>query len=264
MRLVQAALVFSAASVVHAFSNTSPFVLVSNTQGLRVSESLESGVLDPMNPELAKLVGESVSECGYDAYVFVEYPNAAAGAFNRENMPFLSMAVDKATDALLRPDLKHVDLAAEERAIADVKTYLRDTCNVAEVEVNVDSKEVFTPYSDTHPRGIYLDFDVSHSAKDIDNTLKRVIGRLPSPNFLLFVRTTPAVEEAPSQDGDEIDEAYESLFKNYQFFSPALLMSLLVSGLLLAVFVIALRSVGSLQISAAAFEPKQQQAGTKQ
>lgn len=262
MRLTQAALVLGSAATAYAFSNASPFVIVSNSKPLQVSESLEAGFLDPMNPFVGKVVGETVNSCEYDSYVFVEYKNAAAGSFNRENMPFLSHAVEKATDSLLRPDLEHKDMDSEIEDFDNVKAYIESECQAIKVETDVSKTEVFEPYIDTTPRALYLDFDEQYTGKDVDNVLKRVIGRLPSGNFLLVVHTTPAANDAAtvSESTGEVGEVvYESLFKNYQFFSPALFTGLMVSGLLIFVFMIALKAVNSLQISTAAFEPQQQQ-----
>ena len=274
LNLLSSALVLLAASA-NALGDSSPFALVSNTQDMTIKTALTEELADPSNTSLAKLIGESVSQCSYDSYIFIKYPKASAGSFNKHDMPYLTEAVDKSTSSLLRPNVVISDPVREHILMDSVRSHLQDECGavIQDIDIGDANEYKFSLYEDTQPRVFYFNFPDNEvaQASDVDLVLKQVIGHLPSPNFLLAIMSTFSdgdnlVGSTNSENdvhvlsgGNSNDKVeYESLFQNYQFFSPALFMCLMVSGLLIFVFIIALKAVSSLQISPAAVEPQQQ------
>lgn len=245
-------------------------IIISNTQDVE-SSSPNDDIMTMFGFE--NYLSGAVNKCKYDSYIFVTHVNVTDGDVNKKNMPFLMRAVEKARFSLPFPSLPH-DQAVRE-ASEKALEYVKETCKAGLIVADTSSATPIAPLTEEKPRVITAEYAVHSALADVDESLRKIVGHLPSGNFLLIYQTTPRQQsrdpERPSIMGNQpltASEAeqvpYDSLFRNYQFFSPAIFMGLIVSGLLVFVFTVAFNSVGSLQISSAAFEPRRQPTSRKQ
>lgn len=239
-------LVWTAAA--SAFSDTSPFLLISSDKILETSEYVSEL---PLNEALSSVVASNSQSCMYDTYVFASIPDVTEKLFTAKNLPNLDNIIAHAEDTYLAPTTSGEITPAE---IAELQRSLASSCdlklqNWVAGEPNLFEKSV-------------VNMDLGNmDSKSIDVVFSTLDAS--SNNYLLAITSSvknrgskpKAVKSEDSEDSEEPETEYSSLFKNYQFFSPALFMGLIVSGLLIFVFLIAFKSVNSLQISTAAFTP---------
>lgn len=250
----------------HSLVDTSPMIIISNSQDVE-SSSPNDKVLSMFGFD--DYLWSIVNNCRYDSYIFVTHANVTDGDVNKKNMPFLMHAVDNARFSLpfpSHPNDQYIRKSSE-KAIK----YVKDHCQAEFVVANTSSATPIAPLTKNKPRVITADFAPHSAFSEVDESLRKIVGHLPSGNFLLVYNTTARRQargsERPLITGNQASTEqipYVSLFRNYQFFSPAIFMGLIVAGLLLFIFILAFNSVNSLQISSAAFEPRRQPPSRKQ
>lgn len=246
-----------------ALSNTSPVMLLSDKQPLRFDENIPA--LPSMEYVFTNLVPEIVQHCSYDAYIFAKHDSVIESQINAQSMPFLSHVAQRAEGKFIVGTALESDSPVVDSTVSALKTGIADVCGAETITAKSDLDKPFDFYTDTKPRVISVEYK-NKQASEVDESLKHIVGSLPSANFLVVYYSTPpkARDFAPKETaGSSPTEApkdvlYESVFRNYQFFSPALFMGLIASVLFIVVFVLAFQSVDSMQISYAAFEPSRE------
>lgn len=249
-----------------AFSNSSPHVILSSVESLDSAFSV-AGQQASSARDFDDLVNQAIVGCPADTYVFVSQPGLHASDLeNAEVTPFLHRIVGQAKSSFVS---NHVFSDTERVVAQDVLMHLEDSCGAQQVEVD-GSNGQFERYVDTKPRILQVQLqelaEQTGEAREAvlkahDNVLKAVLGHLPSPNYVLVYVSSPShIEEeeyklTQQHSREHSDEKVkDNLFTKYQFFSPGIFMSIIVSLLLVTVLLVALKWVGSLQISYGAFE----------
>ena len=253
-----------------AFSNSSPHVILSSVASLDSALSSSAQQQASSARDFDDLVNQAIVGCPADTYVFVSQPGLHASDLEDDSLtPFLHRIVGLAKSAFVS---NHVFSDTERQLPQDALSHLEETCGAAQVKVDGTTGK-FEQYVDTKPRILQVQMDElteeTGEARDAalkahDNVLKAVLGRLPSPNYVLVYMSSPGqnqVEEAEAfqftqqHTREETDEKVkDNLFQKYQFFSPGIFMAIIVSLLLVSVMLFALNWIGSLQISYGAFE----------
>ncbi|KAG5368920.1 Protein BIG1 [Yarrowia sp. C11] len=252
-----------------AFTNSSPHVILSSVASLdsALSSSLQQA---SSSRDFDDLVNQAIVGCPADTYIFVSQPGLHASDFEDASLtPFLHRVVGNAKSSFVS---NHVFSDTERQLPQDALMYLEETCGADQVTVDGHSGK-FDTYVDTKPRILQVQLDelTSETGEDReailkahDNVLQAVLGKLPSPNYVLVYVSSPSqhlVEEQEEYEftqqhtREESDEKVkDNLFQKYQFFSPGIFMAIIVSLLLVSVMLFALNWIGSLQISYGAFE----------
>ncbi|AOW02261.1 vacuolar ATP synthase subunit S1-domain-containing protein [Yarrowia lipolytica] len=252
-----------------AFSNSSPHVILSSVASL--DSSLSNSVQQASSArDFDDLVNHAIVGCPADTYVFVSQPGLHASDLEDAALtPFLHRVVGNAKSSFVS---NHVFSDTERQLPQGALMHLEETCGAANVIVDGRTGK-FATYVDTKPRIMQVQLDELTNEtgeereavlKAHDNVLKAVLGRLPSPNYMLIYVSSPGHNQIEEEEEyqftqqhtrEESDEKVkDNLFQKYQFFSPGIFMAIIVSLLLVSVMLFALNWIGSLQISYGAFE----------
>lgn len=256
-----------------AFSNSSPHVILSSVASL--DSALPNSVQQASSArDFDDLVNQAIVGCPADTYVFVSQPGLHASDLEDASVtPFLHRIVGLAKSSFVS---NHVFSDTEDRQLPqDALSHLEETCGAAQVSVDGSSGK-FEQYVDTKPRILQVQLDEltdeTGDARDAalkahDNVLKAVLGRLPSPNYVLVYVSSPGQNQVEQEKEEEYqfstqqhtrehsdEKVKDNLFQKYQFFSPGIFMAIIVSLLLVSIMLFALNWIGSLQISYGAFE----------
>lgn len=260
------------ASVAVAFSNSSPHLLLSSVARLDSALSQQQGQTASSTHDFDQLVTEAIAGCPADSYVFVSQPGMhAADLEDALVTPFLHRIAALAKSSFSNSHVFGTPGSSRE-APQDALRHLEEQCGAKTVAVD-GSTGNFDVYVDTQPRVLSVSLDAlpaGQGARDMalkanDDVLKRVLSRLPSPNYILVFVSSPDSDgerqesmsftsQAEGRDDGGRPEVRDNVFAKYQFFSPGIFMSIIVSLLLVAVMLFALSWISSLQISYGAFE----------
>jgi len=251
-----------------ALSNTSPAMLLSDKKPLHFDGELSA--LPSMTDLFDGLAADATNECQYHAYIFMKQSNVSETEINGRTMPFLFRTAERSQGKYIQGTVLESDEADVDASVAELKRSIESRCGAKSIKANPKSSKPYQPYIDTTPRVISVEYPANTLADEADESLKQIIGHLPTPDFFVAYYTTPLKTRAddddqpstpsrPSASSGPVKEIpYDSVFRNYQFFSPGLFMGLIASVFFIVVFAIAFKSVDSLQISYAAFEPKRE------
>ncbi|KAH8147408.1 uncharacterized protein LAJ45_08564 [Morchella importuna] len=270
------------APFVSAFKDTSPFFLISASKHFSQADNTKPLLETSAFVQTAKGI---ISYCDADAYILVTQPGLHASDFAhassapRLSTVFKEVGVERAqaVSKVYEYDVKFEDIAdiLQDFAIA--------TCD-AEVE-EVDAKTGnFGGFDDMKPKLIRVDFETlpengpaRHKAiMENDSFLYSIISLLPTYKYNLIYTSTP-ISMTPAAMKESKGDAHElrrrenfqvrdddektnttlpegSLFKRYQFFTPAIFAGYLALFFLLSVLYVAFTALSSLQVSYGAFE----------
>lgn len=276
----------SAISGASAFSNSFPFAAFASEASLDFAVNEE--MMTQSSPEIAATLG-SVYGCPADAYILVNQPGVHASDL-RHDAPHLSALLSEAESSIESSYMLYDAPAVLDQISDSVVNH----CGGKKITVDTRTGG-FPPYVDTAPRVISLDFDPLSTDKSVrrnqlrdnDAMLYSVTTLLPSRNYIIvytaqqadstsgdssdsssssdsaFKITGTSVREEDDDNKDNNkddnkdgkDKKYDSLFVNYQFLSPGIWMTMVVSLLLLLVLLQAMSWIAELQVSYKAFEP---------
>lgn len=278
-RPIKLAVLASAISGASAFSNSFPFAAFASEASLDFAVNDE--MMTQSSPEIAATLG-SVYGCPADAYILVNQPGVHTSDL-RHDAPHLSTLLSEAESSIESSHMLY-----DARSVLDqISDSVVNHCGGKKITVDTRTGG-FARYVDTTPRVISLDFDPLSTDKSVrrnqlrdnDALLYSVTTLLPSHDYIVIytaqqadsnsgdssgsgdsafkIAGTSVREEDNDNKGDNKDgkdKKYDSLFANYQFLSPGIWMTMVVSLLLLLVLLQAMSWIAELQVSYKAFEP---------
>ncbi|CAN6602450.1 hypothetical protein TRVA0_002S01200 [Trichomonascus vanleenenianus] len=268
MKISTLAAVCTLSAIASAFENAGPFFIASSVKELKTSGQFEHFRVDDT---ILQETADILQDCPADAYLVVTQPGLHASDFEHSDLPHLTSIIESSKSY---HEIRHLQGTLDD----SLKSYLTDHCNAKVLDVNTESG-AFDTYIDTKPRVISLDFaplpqtDRDEQLRRNDDLIYSVVNRLPSPNYVI-VLSAPAGEAPKRTDhnGDEDVKKPEishttvapthtglpgnSLFENYQFFTPGIFMTSIVGIFLIIVFVQAIAWLSDLQVSYKAVEAR--------
>lgn len=228
-----------------------------------------------------------LDSCPADAYILVNQPGLHASDFDHHEdiAPHLASLVDDAASVHEAPNVYYDD--SNDEYLSEIKEFLMEKCSAKLLDVD-PTTGAFDTYVDTTPRVITMDFksagdkdskDRKDQLRKHDDYLYSLVSLLPSPNYVLIYTSTPHAFTGTGDKSDAVINTAESnknsssgdnklpgdsLFENYQFFSPGIFMSIIVSIFLLIVLSQAVTWISQLQVSYKSFEGKRENTSSKQ
>ncbi|KAL2828764.1 BIG/ATPase V1 complex, subunit S1 [Aspergillus cavernicola] len=277
MRLSHFSLLALGAATASAFRDTSPFFLASTSESSPTSAQLKSAtsLLDDLSTKL--------STCTSDYYVIASQPGVHGTDFaTRKSAPRLAAKMT-GQDKAIR-SITVVNEVAGVLEVKQIQSILENECDAQTTVIDASSGSYPTELG-KEPRVIVVEFPSpplgsgrEHQLSDHDGLLSDIVGRIPSEKYTILYLTTPReFEEAdspvyqsqndPYQDPMHLDLKRDysahsrredtinnSLFDEYQYFTPGLFMGLIATFFFLAILYIAFSALMSLQVPYAAFE----------
>ncbi|OQD76331.1 hypothetical protein PENDEC_c004G03054 [Penicillium decumbens] len=280
MHLSRFGLVALGAAAVDAFRDTSPFFLASTSEVLTNSAYIKTGT------SLLNDLSSSLSACPSDYYVVVNQPGVHSSDFSaRKSAPRLGAKM-LGKDKSIRSKMS-VNEVTGLLDIAEIKSILSEKCKAQTTAIDGSSGEYPTSL-ESGPRILGIEFpmlslgsDRAHQLSDNDGLLADIIERIPSHStYTLLYATSP--REFPetdsvvyeSNEGSYQDSVHmelkrdysshvssrpesgrrQSLFDDYQYFTPGIFMGFLASFICIVILYIGISALSSLQIPYAAFE----------
>ncbi|KAF1815993.1 BIG1-domain-containing protein [Eremomyces bilateralis CBS 781.70] len=275
-----------------SFQNTSPFFLLSTNQ-IPVS-SLDSIPLQSGSSVLSS-TKDVLSTCPSDTYILISQPGTSPLDFtDGDATPHLRKLLQKDTDrvrssATIPNVLGSVD-------VNELAQWLSQKCHARIDDIDVNA--YISPSQSELPRVIKAEFPMlpvdefrAGKLSSYDSFLHSLLSTFENQSLtLLYTTTPPPASYVPSQENlsptYEMDDPFASvlhedlrrdvsahdsegtlpeggLFERYQFFSPAIFMTLIVSILLLLVLYIAISALSGLQVSYFAFSKEMGPSGYK-
>ncbi|KAL4865973.1 hypothetical protein BDV12DRAFT_140660 [Aspergillus spectabilis] len=276
MLLSRFSLLALGAATASAFRDTSPFFLASTSEIPSTSAQLKSAttLLDDLSTKL--------SACPSDYYVIASQPGVHSTDFaTRKSAPRLGakmMGQDKTIQSTV--------IVNEVAGILEVKHFqriLEKECGAQTTVIDASSGSYSTNFG-KEPRVIAIEFpslslglERAQQLSDHDGLLSDIVSRLPSKKYTILYVTTPREYEQtdapvyqtsndPYKDSVHMDlkrdfsvhsrrdDTTNSLFDEYQYFTPGVFMGLIAAFFFFAILYVALSALMSLQVSYAAFE----------
>ncbi|KAJ5938222.1 hypothetical protein N7454_004564 [Penicillium verhagenii] len=279
MHLSRFGLLALGAAVADAFRDTSPFFwppLPTNSAYIKSGAS----VFDE--------VSSALDTCPSDYYVVVSQPGVHSTDFlTHKSAPRLGAKM-LGKDRSIRSKMSVNEVAGVLDA-KQIKNFLVEKCNAQTTAIDGSSGS-YPTYFESGPRIIDIEFpmlslgsDRAHQLSDNDGLLADIIDRIPSESkyTLLYVtspREFPDSDSVVYESSDEFNQEgihmelkrdystyspvssssesdrNQSLFDEYQFFTPGIFMGLLASFFFFTILYIGISALSSLQIPYAAFE----------
>ncbi|RAL15634.1 Ac45/VOA1 transmembrane domain-containing protein [Aspergillus homomorphus CBS 101889] len=279
MRLGTLSLLALGATTTSAFRDTSPFFLASTSENLSTSAQLKtaSSLLEDLSSKL--------SGCPSDYYVIASQPGVHSNDFSTlKSAPRLGAKLT-GKDRTIRSKtiVNEVVGVLEARKVQEL---IEAECGAQSTIIDA-SAGTYSPDFGAVPRVIRLDFPVlpqgserRHQLSDNDGLLSDIVGRLPeSKKYTVLYITSPReavnsdagvyqAEDASYQDpvhmdlkrdfsahglGDDVP-SNKTLFREYHYFTPGIIMGLLASLFCLLILYVGLSALLSLEVPYAAFE----------
>ncbi|KAL2860882.1 Ac45/VOA1 transmembrane domain-containing protein [Aspergillus lucknowensis] len=277
MRLSYFSLLALGAATTNAFRDTSPFFLASTSEIPSASAQLKSAT-SLLNDLSAKL-----STCPSDYYVIAVQPGVHSTDFTTsKSAPRLGAKMTGRDKSIQSTTIiNEVAGVLEAKQIGNI---LESECG-AHMTVIDASSGLYPTELGSAPGIIVVEFSSlplgparDQQLSDNDGLLSDIVGRLPSSKYTILYLTTPREFEEtsspvyqpkndPYQDPMHVDlkrdysahsrrqeTTNNSLFDEYQYFTPGLFMGLIAGFFFLAILYVAFSALLSLQVPYAAFE----------
>ncbi|KAL6233738.1 hypothetical protein BDW75DRAFT_214204 [Aspergillus navahoensis] len=277
MRLCRFSVLALGAATASAFRDTSPFFLASTSEILSTPAQLKSAtaLLDELSIKL--------SACPSDYYVIASQPGVHSTDFaTGKSAPRLGAKMTGEDEAIRSTIIvNEVVGVLETKQVQDI---LETKCGTETTFIDASSGSYSTDFG-KEPRNLVVSFpslplgsERAQQLSDHDGLLSDIVGRLPSRKYTILYLTTPREYEEtdhpvykspndPYQDAMHMDlkrdysahfrrddTANNSLFDEYQYFTPGLFMGLIAAFFFISILYVGLSALMSLQVSYAAFE----------
>ncbi|OJJ02865.1 hypothetical protein ASPVEDRAFT_700651 [Aspergillus versicolor CBS 583.65] len=277
MRLSQFSLLALGAATASAFRDTSPFFLASTSELLSTSVQLKSATT------LLNDLSTKLSTCPSEYYVIASQPGVHSIDFTTAKTAPRLGAKMTGKDKAIRSTMSINEVAGilEAKHIRDI---LEDKCGAQTTVIDASSGSYSTDFG-KEPRVIVVEFpslslgsERVQQLSDHDGLLSDIVNRLPSEKYTILYTTTPReFEEGDAPVYESTDDLYQdpvradlkrdysmhsrrddttknSLFDEYQYFTPGIFMGLIAGFVFIVILYIGLSALMSLQVSYAAFE----------
>ncbi|KAJ5331124.1 BIG/ATPase V1 complex subunit S1 [Penicillium atrosanguineum] len=245
MHLSRFGLVALGAAAVDAFRDTSPFFLASTSEVLTNSAYIKTGA------SLLKDISSSLSTCPSDYYVVVNQPGVHSSDFStRKSAPRLGAKM-LGKDKSIRSKMS-VNEVTGLFDTTEIKTILTEKCKaqttaidgsyglLADILERIPSDSTYTLLYATSPREFPETDSVVYESNE---------GSYPESIHMELKRDYSSNPSANSES-----DRRESLFDEYQFFTPGIFMGFLASFICIVILYIGISALSGLQIPYAAFE----------
>ncbi|KAI9375449.1 BIG/ATPase V1 complex, subunit S1 [Aspergillus egyptiacus] len=276
MRLTHLSLLALGAATAGAFRNTSPFFLASTSEITSASKQLQSAtsLLDDLSTTL--------STCPSDYYVIASQPGVHSTDFaTRKAAPRLGAKMTGQDEEIRSTTVVNEVVGVLEAK--QIRSVLETECGAQTTVIDASSGSYSTEFG-KEPQVIVVEFPLlslgterEQQLSDHDGLLSDIVGRLSSKKYTILYVTTPReFDETDSplyqpesdsfQDAMHVDlkrdysahfrrdETNNSLFDEYQYFTPGIFMGLMATFFFLVILYIAFSALMSLQVPYAAFE----------
>ncbi|KAJ5577897.1 uncharacterized protein N7459_006861 [Penicillium hispanicum] len=279
MHLSRFGLLALAAAAVDAFRDTSPFFLASTSEVLTNSAYIKSA------SSLFDSLSSALNTCPSDYYVVVHQPGVHSSDFEtRKSAPRLGVKM-LGKDKSIRSKISVNEVAGvlDPKQVQDL---LENKCKAQTTTIDGSSGS-YPAYFESGPRVIEVNFPMlplgsnrAQQLSDNDGLLSDIIDRIPSASkYTLLYVTSP--REFPEDDSviyDSTEGVYQddvrmelkrdysdaipsdssdrrqSLFDEYQYFTPGIFMGFMASFICLVILYIGISALSSLEVPYAAFE----------
>ncbi|RDW60433.1 Ac45/VOA1 transmembrane domain-containing protein [Aspergillus mulundensis] len=277
MRLSRFSLLALGAATASAFRDTSPFFLASTSEILSTPAQLKSAtaLLDELSTKLGS--------CPSDYYVIASQPGVHSTDFaTAKSAPRLGAKMT-GEDKAIRSTMI-VNEVAGVLETKQVRNILETQCGAQTTVIDASSGSYSTEFGN-EPRIILVEFsslplgsERVQQLSDNDGLLSDIVGRLPSEKYTILYLTTPREFEDSDppvykSPGDQYQDTIHmdlkrdysshsrrdgttnnSIFHEYQYFTPGIFMGLIATFFFIAILYVGLSALMSLQVSYAAFE----------
>ncbi|KAL4930712.1 Ac45/VOA1 transmembrane domain-containing protein [Aspergillus undulatus] len=265
------------AATTSAFRDTSPFFLASTSEILSAPAQLKSAT------HLLNDLSTALSTCPSDYYVIASQPGVHNIDFvTGKSAPRLGAKMT-GEDETIRSTMAVNEVAGVLEA-KQIQKFLETECGAETTIIDASAGSYSTDFS-KEPRVVVIDFpsiapdtERDQQLSDHDGLLSDIVSRLPSKKYTILYTTTPREWEKsdsptykspsdPYQDPIRVDlkrdysapsrrdqTTNNSLFDEYQYFTPGLFMGLIAAFFFILILYIGLSALMSLQVSYAAFE----------
>ncbi|KAL4788233.1 BIG/ATPase V1 complex, subunit S1 [Aspergillus varians] len=277
MRLTHFSLLALGAATASAFRDTSPFFLASTSEILSASAQLKSAtaLLDDLSAKL--------STCPSDYYVIAFQPGVHSTDFaTAKSAPRLGAKMT-GEDKAIRSTMI-VNEVAGVLETKQIQNILETKCGAQATVIDASSGSYSTEFGEkpgvivVELSSLALGSERVQQLSDNDGLLSDIVSRLPSKKYTILYATTPREFEEtdspvyksandPYQDSMHVDlkrdfsahsrrdnTTKNSLFDEYQYFTPGIFMGLIAVFFFISILYIGLSALMSLQVSYAAFE----------
>ncbi|GAO47085.1 BIG1-domain-containing protein [Saitoella complicata NRRL Y-17804] len=259
-------LLAGSAAVVSAFEDSSPFLLLSSQRYPSVSDVKSSSILTASHFE--SVAYDAISTCSSDTYILVSQPGVHAADFGARNSPHLKRALETAESVLQVPygrgavDAERLEQAAVQCG-AEVLTVdaqagtfpvlEEDKKQVIKVEFAPLPREAEARADAVAQNDGFLYALLSSLGSSADYTL--VYTSTPPADSPMHVKRSNVITQRRLASLDATSNLKKTgLFATYQFVTPAIFMSLLVSFILLAILSVAISTMAGMKVSYRAFD----------
>ncbi|KAA8909307.1 BIG/ATPase V1 complex, subunit S1 [Sphaerosporella brunnea] len=275
-------LLLALSSLASAFSDTSPYILLSPHSSIPAAARDQSFL---PSSQFLNTARDVIKKCDADAYVIVSQPGvhiedfAAAGVHMKDLVQEVgrkAWVADFVYADSQRADMGGVVEALQELAVGG--------CNA--VVEGVDAKTAtFKPFDGTRPRVVRVDFEAlpaaakarSHTLERHDAFLHSVLDLLPTRRFVLVFASSPisapltsspaaphkqaalelrSIEEkvVVLEKGGRNETNVGGLFHKYQFFTTPILMGYVAVTVMLVILYVGLSAISSVGVSYGSFD----------
>ncbi|KAL3478220.1 BIG/ATPase V1 complex, subunit S1 [Aspergillus californicus] len=277
MRISRTSLLALGAATASAFRDTSPFFLASTSDISSDSAQLKTAT------SLLENLATKLSACPSDYYVIASQPGVHSTDFTtRKSAPRLGVKMTGQDKTIQSTTI--INEVAGVLDVKQIRSILESGCGTETTVIDASSGSYPTDFG-KEPRIIMVDFPSlplssgrEQQLADHDGLLFDIVDRLPSKEYTLMYTTTPREYEDidspvyqpqndPYQDAMHLDLKRDysahsrrdgmtrnSVFDEYQYFTPGLFMGLLATFFFFGILYIAFSALLSLQIPYAAFE----------
>ncbi|KAJ6013334.1 hypothetical protein N7540_007925 [Penicillium herquei] len=283
MHLSRFGLLALGAAAVDAFRDTSPFFMASTSEVLMNSAYIKNGA------SVYDEISSALSTCPSDYYVVVSQPGVHSSDFStRKSAPRLGAKM-LGKDKSIRSKMS-VNEVAGLLDVKQIKNLLVDNCKAQTTAIDGSSGS-YPSHFEPGPQVIDVEFpmlslgsDRARQLSENDGLLSDIIDRIPSASkyTVLYVTSPREFPESDSvvyessnefnQEGLHMDlkrdysshssyssssassDRHQSLFDEYQYFTPGIFMGLIASFFFIFILYIGISALSSLQVSYAAFE----------
>lgn len=214
---------------VMSFGDASPHIF-SSTEEINGGLNDGSRLSGKDSAEFNRVVGTALSDCPADAYIFVHQPALHIYDLTGSSFSNLGELYDSATSKYTFPYLFSKQNVGNDVSSIPSDSFdslaqeIHEKCNAELVQVDTTETN-FKGYIDTTPRVIVLDFPTLPNMKDrsaradalkhLDDTLLNVVRKLPSPNYVVIMTSSPVSDSAPPQSNPVIANSYNENFKKH-------------------------------------------------
>ncbi|SPO00684.1 uncharacterized protein DNG_03432 [Cephalotrichum gorgonifer] len=256
MRLSYAAGALALSTTASAFSDTSPFALLSTAQ---FPDTLSHDQLQTSS-QVEHAAKGLLSSCPTDRYLVVLQPNLSAeelrGATSH-SAPNLQRALTHEGVATAWT----VASVAGEVSLSEITRYINDGCAKADKAHQLEEVKLPALSSgDSASRLADNDYVLGESIRAAQAGESYTIVYLTTPAEAPRLKASPihaelkrGVSPLPIQRRDESGRDTRSLFEKYQFFNSGLFMTILGSAILLSILGVGINALSSITVSYGAF-----------